>query len=673
MPLLPVTIAFATGIALILAGVNLTICLIPVISAVALALSGRRYFAAVAIAVSLGAVDTWLAGPDDSTSARLAGTVYARVDVATVHESETSRALTVVVRQTGIDSQHMLPIEPTKVRISIPSFLPVVSPGDRVTIKCTFDARPNIEHVPDQLNLAAIRARQGIAAQAVAKPEDIADITSSPALRMKCAAMRGKVVTLILRSGLNGPTKEFLVTTITGSGEYIDSDVRAAFAGAGIAHVLALSGLHVGILAAFCSLLFLPLMLFEKTRRVVPLCIVIVLWVFAFVTGLSPSVARAVIMATALIGATLLQRRHSAWNSLCLAALAILVFDPLALLSVSFQLSFAAVAGILAFGNALNPVSPRRRRLYKLVGLLTMSTGAMLATALLSTYYFHVMPVWFLPANILAVPLLTPLVGGGMLLVLLECLGIPAGWLCSCLDALYACVACIARVCNNLPGAHIDGVVMPVATLIAGSCATAAFAILLHTRRRVYAAMTGICAAAAVALMFIAAPAAEANGVYIAPFTYRTDIIVSSREGIGIITTAPPHEHDEIAATAKILYSDFMLRRSIDSVAVWQGDIHTRHVRYNYPLLTAGHNTVYIADSRTVSLSRPIEVDNLLVCRGFTGTIAGISRKVKAKRVILSADLHPARHKKYAEECGAMRVECLSLKERPAGNLLATD
>ena len=184
--------------------------------------------------------------------------------------------------------------------------------------------------------------------------------------------------------------------------------------------------------------------------------------------------------------------------------------------------------------------------------------------------------------------------------------------------------------------------------------------------------MTSVCALGSVAV-YAAPPAANPNGVYIAPSTYHTDIIVSSATGLDIITTAPANEHAGIAASARIVYSDFMLERGIDTVGVATGDINTEYVRYNYPVLTAGKKTLYIAAGKNIIAKSAVNADYVLVCRGYTGTISALSDKVRARSIILSGDLHPSRHNKYADECVSLGIEYISLKNQSAGNLLAAD
>ena len=167
---------------------------------------------------------------------------------------------------------------------------------------------------------------------------------------------------------------------------------------------------------------------------------IILLWSYAAVTGLSASVTRATVMASVLLMASMLQRRHSPANALCLAAMLIMAFDPTALFTISFQLSFAAVAGILLFARLLNPTAPRRRIAHRLAGIVSVSLSAMLATGAISAYYFHTFPIYFLPANVAVAPLLPLLISGGATAITIEACGGDPVMLNSVVDLLAQCV-----------------------------------------------------------------------------------------------------------------------------------------------------------------------------------------------------------------------------------------
>lgn len=187
----------------------------------------------------------------------------------------------------------------------------------------------------------------------------------------------------------------------------IGDDVMEDFRDAGIMHILAVSGLHAGIILL---IVFMPL---ERLRYPLRAAIaLLVLWCFAAMTGLAPPVVRAALMSTLFLGGVILQRRSDPVNSLAAAALVILLIDPLALFGLSFQLSFAAVLGILLFHERvcealLRPLPRRMRRSATRVpaNLLALTISAQsLSLPLLAGSFGQVSPSGLL-VNLPAVPM----------------------------------------------------------------------------------------------------------------------------------------------------------------------------------------------------------------------------------------------------------------------------
>ena len=185
----------------------------------------------------------------------------------------------------------------------------------------------------------------------------------------------------------------------------LDEQTRLVYTRTGAVHVLAVSGLHTGVIASI--LLWCLRALPRRRLAVVKL---LLLWggLFGYValTGFSPSVQRSAVMFGVLFAGRVLRLDTNAFNSLGLSALLLLAFDPQLLFTLGFQLSYAAVAGILAF-------YPRLRRLFaspnvylaKVGDLTAVSIAATLATAPITAYHFHQFPVYFILSGLLAVPL----------------------------------------------------------------------------------------------------------------------------------------------------------------------------------------------------------------------------------------------------------------------------
>lgn len=207
---------------------------------------------------------------------------------------------------------------------------------------------------------------------------------------------------------------------ILGYKERLSKDLKTAYSESGAIHVLAVSGLHVGIISSF--LLFLLQLLPYKNPAwgwiklgLVLICI----WLFAFLTGLSPSVQRAAIMFSALnIGLTL-QRDVNIYNSLALAAFFILLTNPYALFDLGFQFSFLAVTGILFFApKFLAFWIPKNVILFHFWHLTLVGISAQLAVFPLVLYYFHQIPTYFWLSGLFVIPFAGILMKLGILLLL---------------------------------------------------------------------------------------------------------------------------------------------------------------------------------------------------------------------------------------------------------------
>lgn len=220
------------------------------------------------------------------------------------------------------------------------------------------------------------------------------------------ADLKEDMACFIEQTGLNPQTRNFLITLLLGSKENITPATRAVFADAGIAHILALSGMHIAIVAGLLLMFFLPLSVAGKYKWRY-LLTVIVIWGYTFITGLAPSTVRASLMASFVFIGFILERRNTPLNALLAAAFCILVFQPRTVYDLGAQLSFLSVAALVMFVGPLNVIDRRRHpRLYTIISAVLTSLVASIATWPLVSYAFGRLPLLFLPVNILVLPLL---------------------------------------------------------------------------------------------------------------------------------------------------------------------------------------------------------------------------------------------------------------------------
>lgn len=196
-------------------------------------------------------------------------------------------------------------------------------------------------------------------------------------------------------------------------------ELKAMYSAAGVSHVLALSGLHVGILSCILLWLFYPLTYLKHGRKILAFLVVCLLWLFAFISGLSSSVVRAVVMYSLYTFASFCsEERFSGMHSLVLAAFLMLIYNPFFLFDISFQLSFTAVFSILAFYPLFSRWLCIKNCVLRYVwNTLSLSISAQLGTLPFILYYFGSFPTYFLLVNLVVV-----ILAGGILMLTLVAL-----------------------------------------------------------------------------------------------------------------------------------------------------------------------------------------------------------------------------------------------------------
>lgn len=185
----------------------------------------------------------------------------------------------------------------------------------------------------------------------------------------------------------------------------LEQEVKTHFAGAGAMHVLAVSGLHVGIIYLMMNAFLSVLGKRRSSRLIRCLLLLIVLWSYVLISGGSPSVIRAASMFSFLALGELMSRSTQSLNLLAASAIVLLIIDPTMIDEVGFQLSYLAVTGILLIHPPLYDLwQPSHFVMDKIWSLTVLSVAAQLATFPLALYYFNQFPNYFLLTNLIVVP-----------------------------------------------------------------------------------------------------------------------------------------------------------------------------------------------------------------------------------------------------------------------------
>ncbi len=224
---------------------------------------------------------------------------------------------------------------------------------------------------------------------------------------------------------------------LTGYRNDIDQDIYHSYTKTGLVHLLAISGLHMGIFFLGVQYFLAWIPFFKKNKGLLVLIALISMWIFALITTFPPSVQRASVMFSFLALGQLVPRKTSHLNFLLASAFLLLLLQPNLLWEVGFQLSYAAVMGIfLLYKPLTNWFKPNNQWIKKIWQISCVSISAQLFTFPITLYYFHQTPTLFLVTNLIAIPVVTLIIYGEFLLILFSMLPFIAkfiGLLVSCL------------------------------------------------------------------------------------------------------------------------------------------------------------------------------------------------------------------------------------------------
>jgi len=273
---------------------------------------------------------------------------------------------------------------------------------------------------PAQFNYRNYLYNSGIIAQQYVTDSKwkILNVSKNSSIR-KYAFIYQKKLLDILKSNFDGDELSVISALLLGYKDLLDREIIMTYASSGAMHILAVSGLHVGIIFMVLNFLLSFMNRIKFGNYFKAIILIVFLWIYALITGMSPSVLRATTMFSFIIIGSALKRQTNIYNTLAASAFVLLIYNPFILLQVGFQLSYLAVLGIVFLQPKIyNLYKSNNWILDKTWAITTVSISAQIATFPLGMYYFHQFPNYFLLSNLFVIPLATFIIGLGIFLFL---------------------------------------------------------------------------------------------------------------------------------------------------------------------------------------------------------------------------------------------------------------
>lgn len=494
-----------------------------------------------------------------------------------------------------------------------------------------------------------------------------------------------------------------------GDKSLVDSSLRQLFSDTGVNHVLALSGLHLGILFSFFNLLLLRRFRRGYAYWVSNILFITALWLFVFMVGAPISLLRSAWMFTLMqVGNCLQRTQTAALNNLSFAALVILIVSPMSLFDVGFQLSFAAVAGII-LANAylwqrlpipvwdmsdpvLGNLDTARNKgisswrvfrlrvwrmgnnlLYRyLMPFVAVSLSAQICTAPFVIYYFHVFSPYTLLSNFVVIPSAYLLLGGALLFFLVPLSLWQQVWAQIIHYVLFLMTGGLSAI-SQWPGAALHFYPHWITLVVLSLLTVSVFAFFmcpLRCRRPLIYVSALLVAVCVVCEGYRLRPGRVQRQliVYNIPRTTAVHFLSSADTSYIYTSTGPDSLRLRLARVEQNYFAPVRIAypQIIDTARVSR--IYGRGLYACAPHFVFAGQSVYVLarNVRTWRSERPLPLHTLVVSRGCRDSLSVVLRHFSPRNIVLDSGMTPYYRKRWTAECRAARIPCHDVRSQGA-------
>lgn len=629
-PMLIPAAATALGIGAYLVAPSLvTLAVLAALSiALIIAVSLRRpqgmlfALATAATFASIGALDTYIRTPADIDSLNSAPLLSGTIEKC---DATTTGARITINVDTSIDSLgRAARLAPTRILL-FTDHLPVDA-GNRLAFRAEITpiakAAAGFDSQSFQRNMRAKNIRYSAFVSSVEPTHIFSDMGADSGLKSHITRCRLRFSDKLLSSGLRPDTKAFINALLCGDSSLITSSQRTLFSECGIAHLLALSGLHIGILAALIIELLIPLafVVNYKLRYVIA---ILICWAFTIFTGMAPSTIRACTMLSIYFVGYILERSPHPINTLATAFLLLLLIDPFSLVDTGFQLSFISVGAIIFLASRLNPFDQRHHHTtHRIAALIISSLVAIAATSMVTAYHFGNIQLLALPVNFIAIPMMTPYLALAFLYAALLHLGLDLYPLRLLLDNAYDILLSLASATHTAPipvSPPYSAYLLWVAGLM-----LLAFAIVVRRKGRIKYLPAATAVAAALIITFIT-PQQKEEG-----------LIVNTIKGQLQV------EYQDAADNGTDIFTrgaSAIIKRSGHTIAVIQHNLekHPENFSWSKPTPIASNNASSQNINTTIHGNAPtgtteVNPDVIILAGSYSGSLSDVIRLIRSRQ-----------------------------------------
>ena len=460
---------------------------------------------------------------------------------------------------------------------------------------------------------------------------------------------------------LSDNSKSLIKAMLLGESSAVEDNTRASFSASGLSHILAVSGLHVGIIV-FIIYLFLFPFNYTKISCVRPLITILILWAYIFVIGFPPSGVRAAIMASFVLMGEVFNRKGTTINSLFVAALFMLIYNPNYIYDVGFQLSFTAVFSIFYLYPIIFEILPHSNRVSSYISsICSVTIAAQVGTLPLTIYYFHQLPLLGVFTNFIIIPLLPYII-----ILSIFAIALPLSWVCISADYALKFVNYISDFVSSLPysslSLYIDSydIILCFVVIYMGCWA-------LRSKRSEILISLLIIILLFVCFRIYANLSKENYKGIIYDDNRITAINFIDKDYNYILTI------DTCGVEKKIdkIANNFWIKEALPDAKYINDNISDKGLYITLPYIGYKGEKYLILnsdyfESKHIDSGKRLFINKAIVCAGFKGSIADLNNIFVFEKVIIASNINHFKRQSIIKECNALNIPFYDIKEKGA-------
>lgn len=537
--------------------------------------------------------------------------------------------------------------------------------GDDIAFKAHLHKIPHTR-IPGDVDFALMKKRSGIIYQQHTASNKIIKYDSHISLLSSMAKARKRIENAINQTSLTVESKHFIIALLLGDRKYIDEQTHTQYANAGIAHVLALSGLHIGIMMSLIWLLLWPLDFYGLKKLRLILSVIIIIF-YDILTGLPPSVVRATVMIAFSFATFIFGRKASVVNSLMTAALLILSFSPESLFNAGFQLSFTTVLFIVMTTPLFNRLKIKKQWLRYTFMLAVTSFIAMCATIPITAFYFHTISWASVISNMLVLPIFSIFMAVAALITLLACSGVNICMLNSVADMLTNYAEWIAKLISNIPFSHSKEVYLSEYDVVIYFFGITFLLLFFKQRKWLYMNLCIACCAGGLITHTLTLKEFSKCGCVVFN-TYDCTPIVLFKNGVAYYWV-PDDENEFDALTFRRQHSGFFAAHEINNFVAATDTSHIAGAAFHAPYARLFNTTFLVAAhapwKRIPTHGKKVNIDHCIVTKHFNGTVDDLARLYHIRNLTVSGNMFEPNIPIIASKCEQYGIKFHNLREGP--------